>query len=117
MNLGKLIDRLQKEDPNREVPIGFLNPCSHRGDYSELSFQVELDITIHDLLSAAESAVNRDFEGYKGGTYRMTLDTPCYLTTDYSRSGIEIDEELLDRLIRSSAVDRAWQRFQKEIHG
>lgn len=99
MNLGKLISRLQSEDPNREVPIGFCNPHSHRGDYSELAFTVDLGSSIGSLLSAAVYAIDRDFEGYKGGTYRMTLETECYLTESESRSGIEIDEALLNRIL------------------
>lgn len=99
MNLGELINRLQQEDPNREIPIGFCNPHSHRGDYSELAFEVKLEVTIRSLLSSAQYAINQDFEGYKGGTYRMTLDTKCYLTSDVSISGIKIDEALLNRLL------------------
>lgn len=99
MNLGKLIGRLHQEDPNREIPIGFCNPHSHRGDYSTLAFTVELESSIRSLLSAAEYAVDQDFEGYKGGSYRMTLGTECYLTESESRSGIEIDDSLLDRIL------------------
>lgn len=99
MNLGQLIERLKREDHNREIPIGFCNPHSHRGDYSQLAFEVELEVAIRSLLSAAEHAVNRDFEGYKGGTYRMTLETECYLTSDQSMSGIEINTALLDQLL------------------
>jgi len=99
MNLGKLIDRLHQEDPNRQVPIGFCNPHSHRGDYSELAFEVELETTVSSMLSAAKCAVNRDLEGYKGGTYRMTLETECCLTKDDSMSGIKIDDSLLDRIL------------------
>jgi len=41
MNLGQLINRLKQEDLNRKIPIGFCNPHSHRGDYSELAFDDE----------------------------------------------------------------------------
>ncbi len=99
MNLGQLINRLRQEDPNRQVPIGFCNPHSHRGDYSELAFEIAVDLEVRALLSAAEYAINRDFEGYKGGSYRMTLETDCYLVEDNSRSGIEIDDSLLDRIL------------------
>ena len=99
MNLGQLIDRLHQEDPNREIPIGFCNPHSHRSDYSTLAFTVELGSSIRSLLSAAEYAVDQDFEGYKGGVYRMTLETECYLTESTSRSGIEIDDLLLNRIL------------------
>jgi len=99
MNLGKLIDRLHKDDPNRKVQIGFCNPHSHCGDYSELAFDVELDTDVRGLLSAAEYAVDQDFEGYKGGVYRMAMETECYLTTDKSMYGIEIDDSLLDRIL------------------
>jgi len=99
MNLNQLINRLRQEDPNRQVPIGFCSPHSHRGDYSELAFDVELDTDVRGLLSAAEYAVDQDFEGYKGGSYRMTLETECYLTSDQSMSGIKIDTALLDQLL------------------
>lgn len=105
MKLSELIDRLNQENPNRNIPIGFCNPHSHRGDYSELAFEVAIDLDVRALLSAAEYAVNQDFEGYKGGTYRMTMETECYLTEEKSRSGIEIDTALLDRLLLNPNSD------------
>lgn len=104
MNLGQLIKRLKREDHNRKIPIGFCNPHSHRGDYSELAFDVELDTDIRSLLSAAEYAVDQDFEGYKGGMYRMTLETECYLTTSKAMCGIEINTALLNQLLFVSPI-------------
>lgn len=105
MNLGQLINRLQQEDPNRIIPIGFCNPHSYRGCYSELAFEIELNTNIRSLLSSAEYAVDEDFEGYKGGIFRMTTGTDCYLVVDHSCSGIEIDTALLDRLLLNQNSD------------
>lgn len=65
---------------------------SSRGDYSELALGYRLDgydrhfkendakpSLATDLLSDLESAIGSTFEGYKGGEYKMTKDTPVWV--------------------------------------
>lgn len=99
MTLRELIERLKKEDPTRRIPIGFCNPHSYRGCYSDLAFEVEFNIDIGSLLGSAEYAVNEEFDGCNGGKFTMIGITDCYLVADNYSIGIEIDEALLNRLL------------------
>ena len=102
MILRQLIERLNQEDIDRDIPIGFCNPHSYRGDYSCLAFEIVVDTTVGQLVLAAEYAVNKEFEGWKGGIFEMTDRTICYLVKDKSNFGIEIDEALIERLLANS---------------
>lgn len=90
LNLGGLISRLEREDPNRVLPLGFANPHSYRGDYSELAFEPVPRIRIGDMLAAARTALGATFEGYKGGDYLMTEHTSCWI----ARYGEDSDNQL-----------------------
>ena len=71
MYLKTLIELLEKEDPNRVLPIGFYYPHAFRGDYYDLAFVLRRYVTVGDCLAAAKSAVDSTYEGYKGGEYTM----------------------------------------------
>lgn len=79
VNLGELINFLRTLDPGGVVSNGFASPHSDRGDYSELAFSPVDETTVGAMLKWAESAVNKMFEGYKGGNFTMTLVTPVYI--------------------------------------
>ena len=79
ITLGKLIEFLETMDPNLIVKDGFGSPHSDRGSYAELAFEPAAEAQIGTMLQYARSAVNESFEGYKGGVYVMTLDTPVYI--------------------------------------
>ncbi len=79
MTLGELITALKKEDSNKIVPLGFGNPHSYRGYYEDLSFEPIKNITVGRMLSEAESALGKTFQGYKGGDYTMSEYTSIWL--------------------------------------
>lgn len=95
MNLKNLIDRLKTENQNKIIPVGFNNPHSHRGDYSQLAFERAENITIGQMLECAESSLGKTFEGYKGGEFLMSEYTDCYIA-EYGSCGEEISSLLLD---------------------
>lgn len=83
LTLGQIIDALEKAPPFARVMFDFcdLAPTdvrSWRGDYSELALGwADLsELTAHVLLPRLKDSVGESFEGYKGGTYLMTRDTP-----------------------------------------
>ena len=78
--LGDLIKRLEEEDPNRMVQLGFARPHSYRGFYDELAFEPKENVTIGDMLEAARSALGKTFTGYKGGDYVMEEFTYVWLS-------------------------------------
>lgn len=88
MKLGVLIQKLEQCDPDRPVRFEF-GGCvpttfdSWRGIYAELAlgFGVERDAApnVRHLLKSARDAVGSDYEGYKGGTYRMDEQTEVHI--------------------------------------
>lgn len=88
MRLGDLIDTLEQFDPT--LPVIFsdgshpLRLASWRGVYAELSLEpvkYEGDValgTVGELLKEARRADGATFQGYKGGDYRMSRDTPVW---------------------------------------
>lgn len=72
MTLGELIIALEELDPDTVFVDGFSTPHSWRGDYSELAFEPEFNVTAGSMLMHARSAVKKTFEGYKGGEYTMS---------------------------------------------
>jgi len=89
MTLRDLIDELSKHPADQVVPMGFHNPHSHRGDYSELAFEPRSRTTVGEMLDAARSAVGTTYEGWKGGEFTMNEWTQVYLATEgYCGEGI-----------------------------
>jgi hypothetical protein len=77
--LGILIGWLEDQDPSILVKDGFGSPHSDRGSYDELAFTPLEEAYLGDMLKHARSAVGKKFVGWKGGEYRMDLDTSVYI--------------------------------------
>jgi hypothetical protein len=100
LGLGDLIARLEREDPERVLPIGFAEPHSYRGDYADLAFELRRDIAIGDMLAAARAALGATFQGYKGGDYTMGEQTDCWIASYGESSDNKIGPLLLELLLR-----------------
>lgn len=96
--LGHIIDRLRAVHPARVCRIGFFGPHSYRGDYSDLAFRPAENITVGQMLGAAEGAEGKTFEGYKGGQYEMDEHSRCWLS-EYGRGGGEVIGPVMMSLI------------------
>jgi len=94
MTLGELIKTLEKYPADQIVERGFGSPDSYRGDYSQLAFNPEVNVTVGEMLDHAKSAVGRTFQGYKGGSFTMSTYTDCYIA-EYGNCGEQIGELLL----------------------
>lgn len=79
MTLAELIRRLEAMPQDARLPIGIEEPHSYRGYYEQLAFEPAPPMTASEALEIARSAIGQKFEGYKGGTYKMGLDTDCWL--------------------------------------
>lgn len=103
MRLEQVIERLEREDPNRVCSRGFKTPHSYRGDYRELAFSPTSNVTVGEMLAAARSAVGATYQGYKGGEFRMDLLTPCYIAGigDYGGDADAIERHLEGMLLDS----------------
>jgi hypothetical protein len=99
LSLGDLITRLEREDPNRVVPLGFARPHSYRGDYMDLAFEPVSNVTIGSMLDAARSAVGTTYQGWKGGDYTMGEHTGCWLAEEGTSGDNKLGPLLLDLLL------------------
>lgn len=79
MTLATLIEWLAQQDQALRVKHGFSSPHSDRGDYYNLAFSPEPESTIAEMLKSASGAVERTFQGYKGGDYKMGASTSVYI--------------------------------------
>ncbi|HSF40285.1 MAG TPA: hypothetical protein VLT87_10865 [Thermoanaerobaculia bacterium] len=98
MVLGELIERLEQEDPERRVAVGFNRPHSHRADYSELAFEPVSDVSVGEMLAHARAALGATFTGYKGGDYRMGEYTSVHLAR-WGSCGEEIGRVTLEYIL------------------
>lgn len=96
MTLGHLIRELEARPQDRAVAVGFGNPHSYRGDYSELAFEPVHSTTIGQMLAAAREALGATYQGYKGGYYTMSEYTPCWLAMEGHSDGEGIGPVLID---------------------
>jgi hypothetical protein len=104
LTLGDIIERLEREDPLRVLPVGFTNPHSFRGDYCDLAFEPAQNIRVEDVLDAARSAVGATYEGWKGGSYTMTEHSRCWISYEGESSDNAIGPLLLELLLRSGST-------------
>jgi len=97
MKLGQIIAALEQFKPDSAVyfDFGYIKPTtldSWRGVYSKLALGYELsmgeELMTEELLVRLRSANGDVFEGWKGGEYRMDLDTEVYVDNsgDYSKT-------------------------------
>lgn len=103
ISLGGIIERLEREDPTRVLPVGFAEPHSYRGYYHELAFEPRRDITIGEMLDAARTALGATYQGYKGGDYTMNEHTDCWIAEYGTDSDNKIGPLLLELLLAQSA--------------
>ncbi len=86
LTLGRAIKQLGNIDPIGAVSFDTegapANPHSYRGYYSDLAFESDgFTITVKEFLTLCTEALGKTFEGYKGGDFIMTEDTPLWLAS------------------------------------
>ena len=86
MTLGGLIYELRRADSDDQVEFDFCQFVpdgfrSYRGCYEDLAigWQVWAELTVKDFLAACSNAVGKTMQGYKGGEYKITQDTPLWV--------------------------------------
>ena len=99
MQLGQLITRLETANKEQIVKIGFGNPHSYRGYYSELAFEIQENVTVQHMLSSAKEALGTTYEGWKGGDHTMDEYVDCYLVVEEGRTGEQIGEVLIKYML------------------
>jgi hypothetical protein len=103
LTIKEIIDRLQKEDPEKTLKLGWDDYCSSVANYSELGLIEKENARICDMVSVLKHAIGKTLDGYKGGKNLMEENTFVHITDDYSRSGDELTERLLEYIIKDEA--------------
>ena len=88
MTLGELISVLAGTITTRKIH-GLVDELdSYRGYYSDLAiYPSDGECTVGELLSRCREAMGGCFDGYKGGGYYMTANTPIWISPYGSASG------------------------------
>ena len=98
VTLGRLIEALEEFDDDQLFPFGMTTPHSYRGHYEELAFVPCGWMEAHEILAAARSAVGATYQGWKGGDFTMTLETPVHLSR-IGDTGLPLTEYVLRWLL------------------
>lgn len=81
MILEHFIDILKTLPQNRELHHGLTNPHSYRGFYEDIAFEpTNTPTSVADVLAVAQSVIGQTYEGWKGGSYTMTIGCLIHLT-------------------------------------
>ncbi len=93
ITLGELIDVLSQAGANNTVQFDFSCKApgpvaSYRGYYDHLALDPDgpSPVRVETMLQNLNDAVGSVFEGYKGGDFRMSRDTPIWVAA-YGESG------------------------------
>lgn len=95
MDLGELIKILEEyENQNKKVKIGFGKPLSYRGNYADIAFEPQRDITVAEMLENVKFALGKTLTGYKGGEFKMDKYTQCWVAK-WGETGTGVGKVLL----------------------
>lgn len=101
LTLGGLIHFLESVPKEMQVitdtseAVGYAH--SYRGYYSDLSFApAAICETAGELLTEAKDALGHEFEGWKGGEYRMHDKTPLWFAEEGHCGRAIIDAKVID---------------------
>ena len=98
MLLRELINFLEDMDQEKIVPLGFDSPHAYRNNYSELAFEPSRGLPVKKMLANAKKAVDTTYSGYKGGSFKMDLNTKVYLAK-WGKPGEELGHVLLNYMM------------------
>lgn len=98
LNLGQIINQLEKLPQQKTISFDFCRAIpnkfnSFRGYYRDLAIQFTHDyesITVEAFLNKAKECVGKEFTGYKGGEYVMSLESRVWVAEYGSSSETRI---------------------------
>lgn len=100
LTLGELIEQLEKI-PNKDLPVSFDGSgyypsglSSWRWVYSELAIEYNCigKVSVYDVLEMLKGAIGKSYEGWKGGSYKMRLDSPLWVANHGENEGFKRNE-------------------------
>lgn len=85
MTIQELKTHFESLPKDKELEFKLSRPFSWRGSYDEVAFSIaESKSYPEENLKMIEEALAEEFEGYKGGTYRYSLNTKVNFEEHYS---------------------------------
>ena len=99
LTLGEVIAALAPHVGKR-ASLGFCGTHSYRGYYECLAFGLASDVEVDEMLSSSCGAIGKTFTGWKGGEYRMTEATECYLA-DAGTTGWPLNAKVMALIVES----------------
>lgn len=98
LGIGELVALLRAADANKnvwaDVPgrgvqvSGIVD--SYRGYYEQLAIEPGEEATAGELADALSNAIGEEFQGYKGGDYTMSRNTPVWVSGYGDASGFAV---------------------------
>lgn len=73
MSLEEIIKAFESADQSYIPVMGFNNPHSYRGDYTDLGVEPAYGASVGDMLRTLREALGSTYEGWKGGEYTMRV--------------------------------------------
>lgn len=99
LNLGEVLKALWKMPPNaklRVMAVGIEGVGSYRGYYDHLAIEPGgKPGTVAEAVTELQGAIGKTFQGYKGGDYTMTQDTPVWVSHYGEASGHRVVDVVL----------------------
>lgn len=98
-NIRKLIAKLKEREYHLETVIknGFKSPHCYRGDFNCVAFEPAENITVGEMIAAAESVLLNTYYSIKGDEHTYTLETPVYIAYQ-DEEGMEMDSTVFDEM-------------------
>lgn len=98
LGIGELAALLRATNPDKvvvaETPLGPVSVSpdviSYRGYYDQLAIEPDGQSTAGILAAALSEAIGETFQGYKGGDYSMSRNTPVWLSRYGDASGYAV---------------------------
>ena len=82
VTLGEMIEFLKSANPDLLIR-SLENPHSYRGYYSDLAFESSNRLRkASEILSDCLSVLGKTLEGWKGGDFLMSEDTPLWIAAE-----------------------------------
>lgn len=108
--LGDVVDRLREAvgEHGRDLvmPRGFASPHAYRAYPEEVAFEPAENVTLGEMLDAAESAVGSSYEAWGfTATYKMDEYTWCWIARR-GETGEGLGAHQIDTMIRLALVSR-----------
>ena len=108
MTLGRFIEILEQLPDDMKID-GLHSPHSYRGYYCDLAFERCERKTVRETIQMLRECLGEKFEGYKGGDFYMTKNTPIWIA-QYGICG----ERIINIALKTGEIVAEIEHLDKE---